>query len=144
MDSDYAIYADWIKKWRKWKTAWCDSDDPLLNYRLSFISHKHSYEPRHHAELHNQLCTIFPRVKMDKQGVIEVFTQTASKTIQVADIDSRFGIVTLRLDLFTRPEILMVGLGIKAAGHRLLYNENNILSMSILPCRDDPIWSTVE
>ncbi|AAR26833.1 FirrV-1-A9 [Feldmannia irregularis virus a] len=143
MDRDHGVYIGWITSWRKWKKAWCeDEDDAIVSFDLSFLSKHRRYEPSHHADFVSLLADTFPKVKTDKQGTIELSTGSAiMKTISVLHVDRGFGIVTLRMSLCTRPDLLRIALLIESAGHRLLYETRP--TISLLPYRDDPVWDII-
>ena len=149
MERDYSVYAEWMTTWRKWRKAWCESTDAVVNFDLKFLAKNRTYESTHHAHIISLLAGVFPRVRIDKQGVVEVSTGSAvMKTMHIVDNkDSRFGIVILRTSLFTRPDLLRIGLVIEKAGHKLLYDfmesDTPSASRAFLPYRDDPVWEII-
>lgn len=133
---DDAVYLDWITKWRLWKHAWCENDDPLVQHKLCFISRNRNYTSVHHAEIASRIKGPFKVLKIDKNGVVELSSGSATrKAIEIDTIDGDHGIVTLRLILFNRIDVLRLAKIIEQLGHIVLREYSDLV-----PYKDDPVW----
>lgn len=158
--SNDEVYADWMSKWRLWKNAWCDCDEPIVEFYIQFISKGGKYTSVDHANLAGFLSDHIGTSRIDKTATIsinngsvvlptiDVCNKLNSKCIQ----EDRLGVVTLRLRFFTRRGTLKVALILEGLGHGVLHDNGRIVSTSYtnnddaprkMPYRDDPIWDII-
>lgn len=160
MDSGFndEVYVDWMSKWRMWKKAWCENDEPVVEFFLKFIGKAGLYSPRDHADFAGSIGT----ARVDKRGVIEIGNGAVVRpTVSVVGArntrnticQDRLGIVTLQLSFFSRPDILRIALILEGLGHGVLHDNGRVVSSSYanddknprkMPHRDDPVWSIIE
>lgn len=143
------LYVDWMSKWRLWKKAWCENEEPVVDFYMKFICKNGIFRPTDHADL----ATGIGSSRIDKSGVIHVSNgAVVLPTISVANED-RLGIVTLRLSFFSRPEILKIAVVLEKLGHGVLHDNGRVISNSYpnddksprkMPFRDDPVWAIIE
>lgn len=142
------VYADWMSKWRLWKHAWCESDEPVVEFYLQFISKERVYGPVLHAEFASRVGAS----SIDKKtGVIEVRNGAVVLPTISKVYEDQFGVVTLKLSFFSRREILSMALVLENLGHGVLHDGGIIVGSSVktmnprkMPCRDDPVWLIIE
>lgn len=152
------LYVDWITKWRLWKKAWCESDDPVVQFYVQLISKDGVYTATHHAELADGLAKSIGPPTIDQNGVIEirngavVLPTIYTTTNAINRCQDRLGIVTLKLSFFSRPEILKVVLVLEDIGHGVLHDNGRVVSSRYansietprkMPWRDDPVWAII-
>ena len=150
------LYVDWMSKWRLWKKAWCDNDDPVVDFYIKFICKGGIFRPTHHADLASEIDHAIASSRIDKSGVIHVSNgAVVLPTISVIPTthQDRLGIVTLRLSFFSRPEILKIAVVLERLGHGVLHDNGRVISTSYpnddksprkMPFRDDPVWAIIE
>lgn len=148
------LYVDWMSKWRMWKKAWCENDEPVVDFYVKFICKGGIFRPTDHADFASEVC-IVGSSRIDKSGVIQVSNgAVVLPTITVTPTTS-FGIVTLRLSFFSRPEILTIAVVLEKLGHGVLHDNGRVVSNSTsypnddksprkMPFRDDPVWAIIE
>lgn len=149
-----SVYADWVSTWRKWKHAWCESRDPVVQFCIRAITRDRIYTPENHAELTEELCRSVGSSRMGRDSTIIVSTRsnvlsTISSTLRVDE----FGIITFKLSLFPRKDILRVVLCLENLGYGVIhdggrvfsreYNDSQDPSQKRMPLRDDPVWRYV-
>lgn len=147
------LYVDWMSKWRLWKRAWCESDEQVVQFYLKFISKGRKYNPVDHADLAAGVSKAIGPSNIDKNGTIEVRNgAVVLPTISTTIGQDRFGIVTLKLCFFSRPEILKVALVLEDLGHGVVHDNGRVVSSMYpndesgprkMPWRDDPTWSII-
>ena len=148
------IYFDWMSKWRLWKKAWCECDEPVVNFYVKFIVKGCKYTPNDHADLAAEVGKFIGTSRVDKGGIIEVHNKSVVRpTISKFTGSDRLGIMSLKLSFFSRPEILRIVLALERLGHGVLHDHGRVVSTCYvnvdenprkLPVRDDPVWSIVE
>lgn len=153
--SNDEVYVDWISKWRLWKKAWCESDEPVVEFYMKFICKQRTYNPTDHADFTSEISRSIGSSRVDKSGVIQVSNgAVVLPTIYTVNQD-RLGIVTLRLSFFSRPEILTIAVVLEKLGHGVLHDDGRVTSSSNsysnddksprkMPFRDDPVWAIIE
>ena len=150
-----SVYSDWVHTWRKWKHAWCESGDPVVQFCIQAITRDRSYTPEDHAEFTGALCETVGLSRMNRDSTITVSTRsnvlsTISSTLRVDE----FGIVTFKLSLFTRSDILRVVLCLENLGYGVIHDGGRVSSRDYtqsqdpssqkrMPVRDDPVWKYV-
>lgn len=148
-------YTDWISKWRLWKKAWCENDEPVVEFYIKFICKGGTYNPNHHADLASSIgSSRIGSSRIDKSGVIQVRNgAVVQPTISTVINQDRLGIVTLSLSFFSRPEILTIAVVLEKLGHGVLHDNGRVISTSYpnddksprkMPFRDDPVWQIIE
>jgi len=150
------LYVDWMSKWRLWKKAWCENDEPVVDFYVKFICKGGIFRPTDHADLASEICTSIGSSRIDKSGVIQVSNgAVVLPTITPTTNQDRLGIVTLRLSFFSRPEILRIAIVLEKLGHGVLHDNgrvtsnptsypNDDLSPRKMPFRDDPVWAIIQ
>ena len=150
--SNEEIYVDWVFKWRLWKKAWCESDEPVVEFYMQFVCKGGTYNPTDLADLASAIARIGPS-SIGKSGVIEVRNGAVVLPTISANSEDRLGIVTLKLSFFSRREILTIALILENLGHGVLHDNGRVISSCYpnfaksprkMPCRDDPVWAIVE
>ena len=151
--SNDELYVDWMSKWRLWKRAWCESDEPVVQFYIKFISKGGTYNPVAHADLAAGVSRSIGPSKIDRNGIIEVRNgAVVLPTISTSVGQDRLGIVTLKLSFFSRPEILKVALVLEDLGHGVVHDNGRVVSSLYhndertprkMPWRDDPTWSII-
>ena len=162
-DNGDEVYYDWISKWRKWKHAWCVSDEIITVFSIRAIAKKKVYTEIDHANLAHELCKLTgSRVNISKNGEILCHVSHSLTSVIVAKspggkggpVADRFGIVTFELGFFRRQDILRVSLALESLGHGVIHDDGRISSTEYndmgsavthrkMPQRDDPVWALV-
>lgn len=140
------VYLDWIKKWRKWRHAWTESDDVVVEFCIQIIPMDGKYSLNDHAELCHQINTTIGRSRISKDGVMEIRHSTTEESR--LRILHKSTIVVFALDMFKRKDIIVLVKTIECIGHSVIHN-GGIISNSfdtgsmkyIMPHIDDPIWN---
>lgn len=151
--SNDEVYVDWVSKWRQWKIAWSENDEPLVQFHLKFIAKNRDYSPRDHADFVAEVNDTVERCRVDKKGLIELNTRsTVRKTISVQS-ENQLGVVALKFEFCSRPDILMVALVLENLGHGVFHDNGRVVSsFSVneentprkMPFRDDPVWEAIK
>ena len=151
------IYSGWIDKWRKWKHAWFDSNEPIMVFFVRFISKDGKYSNEEHADLSSMISSTIPSCRIKRNGTLSIQNENGSGVcgeIQIVSNNKkcytdRFGIVSLKFDMCIRRDILTTVKAIERMGHGVLHDGGKIISSDYndfpgrprkLPMRDDPIW----
>ena len=148
------LYVDWMSKWRLWKKAWCENDEPVVDFYIKFICKGGIFKPTDHADLASEVGHAIASSRIDKSGVLQVNNgAVVLPTISVIPTTNRLGIVTLRLSFLSRPEILKIAVVLEKLGHGVLHDNGRVISTSYpnddksprkMPFRDDPVWAIIE
>ncbi len=148
------VYTDWVHTWRKWKNAWCESGDPVVQFCIQVITRDRKYTPENHAEFTRALGETVGLSRVNRDSTITVSTglnvlSTISSTLRVDE----FGIVTFKLSLFPRRDILRVVLCLENLGYGVIHDGGRVFSRDYIdsqdssqkrmPLRDDPVWRYV-
>ena len=154
------IYHDWLAKWRKWKHAWCNSDELLVAFSVRAIAKNRTYSEDDHADLANQICK-FTGSKVSINKAAEILCHVSPSVTSVLTVTTpgkrrpacdRLGVVTFQLSFFTRKNILKVALALEFLGHGVIHDNGRVVSNEYdnscsaniqqkMPHRDDPIWA---
>lgn len=147
------VYVDWVLKWRLWRKAWCESDEPVVEFYMQFVCKGGVYKPEDHGDLASAIGSSIGPCRVDKSGVIEVRNGAVVLPTLAANSEDRLGIVTLKLSFFSRREILTIALILENLSHGVLHDNGRVISTCYpnyaksprkMPCRDDPVWAIVE
>lgn len=149
------IYGQWMTNWRKWKFAWCESDEPVILFYIKFICKNGIYTNKDYGDLCSYLETCIGKTHIDRDGILNINSKNIGTniTIEIVKINDkyvdRFGIVTFKLNMFLRKYIIILCKTLEFMGHGLIHNNgivvssdynNDHYSPSKLPERDDPVW----
>ena len=153
------IYHDWLAKWRKWKHAWCNSDELLVGFSIRAIAKNRTYSENDHANLAQELRKFTgSKVSINKCAEIECYVSPSVTSVLTVTTQGkrpgcdRLGVVTFRLSFFTRRNILKVALALEFLGHGVIHDNGRVVSNEYdnscsenlqqkMPYRDDPIWA---
>ena len=148
------VYGNWMDNWRKWKFSWCESNEPLITFYIRFICKNGQYTDDEYADLAEFIGTSIGKTSIDRDGVINIHSNNIGSVVSLKIIKhdgkyiDKFGIVTLKLNMFLRKYIIILSKTLEFMGYGVIHNSGQIVSndysSNFMPCkmpsRDDPIW----
>ncbi|MEP3710524.1 MAG: hypothetical protein ABJM70_00045 [Ekhidna sp.] len=72
--SAHGVYSNWISTWRKWKYAWCECPDIVVDFYVQIIGKNQSYSPTNHADLAELISNCLGKDNIEKNLDITVST----------------------------------------------------------------------
>jgi len=159
-----ATYTGWLNRWRKWKYLWLESTEPVVQFDIRFICREKKLSEEFYGDLSSYMSDRMDKSRIQKNGTIRVHTPymtPAFSELEILKIPNGekidgLGIVTIRLNMFSRKDILVIVKIIEDMGHGVIHNGGIVFSSVInehiqessvknkLPHRDeDPIWDYI-
>ena len=155
MSLERGVYSDWISKWRNWQYAWCEDTEPVVDFEMRIIVKNKELSLNDMGEISSGISNSIGRARLNKAGEILIRTTSSCEpmlTVKKCADKDEFGIVTLRLSLFSRVNILKTALILEKLGHGVIHGDVfhddkksiKYIRKNVMPLRDDPVWDTVE
>ena len=151
------VYGKWIINWRKWKKYWCDDYEPVVLFHIKFICKNKTFTFNEYAEM-SSFFNCIGKTSIDRKGIININSKVLSNHFFSVELVKHneeymdnFGIVTFKLHMFTRKQILTIVKIIEQLGYGVIHNNGIVVSCeyeincnsSRLPYRDDPIYDCI-
>lgn len=165
MDSNIpdTTYTGWLGRWRKWKYMWTESTEVVIQFDIKFICRQKRVPDDFYGDLSSHITDRIGNNRIHKNGIIRIHTPYMNPSFSDLEIvktpngkqNDEFGIVTIRLDMIARKDILKIVRILEDMGHGVIHNGGIIVSSTVkdynttsiknkLPHRDDdPVWDYV-